>query len=210
MSFNMYQSKRRSHFTVYSTDILGKLHYYKEDNEYQALYFTQMIEGHCIYCCVMCQYRTNLNSNIHRHARTHTEGRPFPCPKCGENGCQALFQMLTDQGLPLYICSVCQYQTRAGGNIRRHVRTHTDERPFSCAQCGKEDNECGVLYQALMGDKHPVYRCAVCKFQSMESYKIQRHVRVHTGEKPFSCPQCGQRFSRKEHAKRHLTKQHKV
>ncbi|XP_055927681.1 zinc finger protein 775-like [Argiope bruennichi] len=155
-----------------------------------------------------------------------------------ENGCQALFQMLTDQGHPLYICSVCQYQTRARGNIRRHVQTHTDERPFSCTQCGqrfrrkehvkkhmfkhaaridfvfeamgKEDNECGVLYQALMGDKHPVYRCAVCKFQSMESYKIQRHVRVHTGEKPFSCPQCGQRFSRKEHAKRHLTKQHKV
>ncbi|CAL1274207.1 unnamed protein product [Larinioides sclopetarius] len=56
----------------------------KENNDCQALYLTQMIGGHPLYCCVVCQYHTNLTGNIQRHVRTHTGERPFPCPECGQ------------------------------------------------------------------------------------------------------------------------------
>ncbi|CAL1274203.1 unnamed protein product [Larinioides sclopetarius] len=66
------------------------------------------------------------------------------------------------------------------------------------------DNQCLSLYRKDIIKGLPMYSCLVCHYRCPFSYDILKHIRIHTGEKPFSCPLCGQRFRRKDHAKRHM------
>ncbi|GBM51306.1 hypothetical protein AVEN_164383-2 [Araneus ventricosus] len=55
-----------------------------DDGESRALYETQIIEGHTVHCCMVCQYRSIIITNMKHHVRTHTGERPFSYPHCGK------------------------------------------------------------------------------------------------------------------------------
>ena len=61
----------------------------------------------------------------------------------------------------------------------------------------------------LQESEDGVDRCVLCgkEFTGKNSRNnLVRHVKTHTGVKPFSCPCCSYRASRKEHMIRHLKK----
>jgi hypothetical protein len=47
------------------------------------------------------------------------------------------------------------------------------------------------------------YACPYCEKILTTKYKMQRHVRTHTGEKPFGCDACPARFNQKSSRKTH-------
>lgn len=46
--------------------------------------------------------------------------------------------------------------------------------------------------------------CAICNKSYRTPSKLQRHVRVHSGERPYICNLCGRRFTRSDHLKQHM------
>ncbi|KAJ8269643.1 hypothetical protein COCON_G00122500 [Conger conger] len=50
---------------------------------------------------------------------------------------------------------------------------------------------------------HKPFQCRICLRSFSRSDHLTTHTRTHTGEKPFSCDVCGRRFARSDERKRH-------
>lgn len=53
-----------------------------------------------------------------------------------------------------------------------------------------------------------VLNCPFCFKSFYQKIDLQRHIRVHTGEKPFECGICKRRFKRKESLTYHIASCH--
>lgn len=55
--------------------------------------------------------------------------------------------------------------------------------------------------ETLVVKKH---KCTVCASTFESRNKLEKHFRIHTGEKPFKCDVCGKRFRQKTHLRDHI------
>ncbi|XP_022670378.1 early growth response protein 1-like [Varroa destructor] len=50
---------------------------------------------------------------------------------------------------------------------------------------------------------HRAFRC-FCGSAFARNEELTRHLRIHSGQRPFECNQCGRKFGRKDHRDKHL------
>ena len=54
----------------------------------------------------------------------------------------------------------------------------------------------------------PIPVCTFCNKLFRDKSDLNRHIRTHTGEKPFVCPQCFAAFTRQDTLKKHISTKH--
>ncbi|XP_061122749.1 zinc finger and BTB domain-containing protein 8B isoform X1 [Syngnathus typhle] len=54
-----------------------------------------------------------------------------------------------------------------------------------------------------------LHKCPFCPYTAKQKGIMKRHLRCHTGERPFPCPMCGKRFTRQEHLRTHALSVHR-
>ena len=84
-------------------------------------------------------------------------------------------------GAQNYGCPFCPKILKNSCNMKRHILTHTGEKPFVCDTCGVAFNDKGNL---------------------------SRHNMIHTGERPFSCKFCDYSCNQKFNLQRHINIHH--
>ena len=80
------------------------------------------------------------------------------------------------------------------------------ERPFPCPveQCDRRFSRSDELTRHIRihtGQKP--FQCRICMRSFSRSDHLTTHIRTHTGEKPFQCDTCGRKFARSDEKKRH-------
>ncbi|XP_042227378.1 zinc finger protein 572-like [Homarus americanus] len=126
-------------------------------------------------------------------------------------------------------CPYCGREFIKTGDLTRHIRTHTGEKPFQCLHCpyrssrkstlrnhvdvvDPEDRRCldSALLGALSSEQATTPTCPFCGRMFRQSGVLTRHIRTHTGEKPYMCPHCPYRASRKAHVEEHCKRKHQM
>ena len=58
--------------------------------------------------------------------------------------------------------------------------------------------------QHYYADQLSKYPCDICGKGFQKSWLLNRHILIHTGEKPFACNLCEKRFNQKSTLKKHM------
>ncbi|XP_069478570.1 zinc finger and BTB domain-containing protein 8B [Ambystoma mexicanum] len=54
-----------------------------------------------------------------------------------------------------------------------------------------------------------LHKCPFCPYTAKQKGILKRHIRSHTGERPYPCDTCGKRFTRQEHLRSHALSVHR-
>ncbi|OXA47381.1 oocyte zinc finger protein XlCOF26 [Folsomia candida] len=173
--------------------------------------------------CDTC-YRVFFSSaNLRQHINTvHSRmDRPrFPCtvPECWKTYLDKRSlskHMKTEHAeKPIrFPCTLCGKELKTKHDLENHISTHTSEKPYNCATCGRSFAFKGKmkLHQMTHLEKssREVIKCHICPQTFLSRDVLFRHVRVvHENQRNHPCVVCDKRFSSSSNLRRHVEARH--
>ncbi|KAG8564642.1 hypothetical protein GDO81_016536 [Engystomops pustulosus] len=154
--------------------------------------------------CKVCNKNFSQLGHLKRHSFIHTGLKPFLCPECGKEYCsEESFKahLLGHQGLRPFKCSQCDKAYGTQRDLKEHSVLHTGQRPYHCEDCGKSFARRPTLRihrknycTPRTNEMKTLLQCGICDKQLANVCSLRNHMLIHTGEKPYTCSECGNTF----------------
>ncbi|XP_045906420.1 zinc finger protein 271-like isoform X2 [Micropterus dolomieu] len=87
-------------------------------------------------------------------------------------------------------------EPQSGSNPLKNNRYNTDEKLFSCSECGKRFSQNAYLKRHVRihtGEK--AFSCSICSKKFLQKVYLTHHMARHTAQKRYSCSVCGRGFT---------------
>lgn len=179
--------------------------------------------------CELCPRSFAKKTHFTRHMKGHTAERIFVCEVCKRTFYD--FKALKSHMLRIHLlekpfgCGKCEERFDIESELNEHTKDclgpqlvkSEDQNGFGCAHCNERLSNRDELVKHMQSHAEETEEqeeelelyCETCGKKFTKTALLQRHIRVHSKDKPFECPVCGNKFLDKKTLRKHVARHDK-
>ncbi|KAK2943543.1 hypothetical protein BLNAU_21530 [Blattamonas nauphoetae] len=105
---------------------------------------------------------------------------------------------------PEFICKMCGTSVQTAEELKAHIATHTEERPYKCRYCDKTFPVAASRNRHIQAHFRPVFFiCIECGQKFYTKQQLIDHEQFHVILRPYECKYCHRRYRQLGSKNRH-------
>lgn len=161
--------------------------------------------------CLVCGKLFGWKSDLFRHMKRHTAMKEFQCSQCYKSYYRKdeLIGHLRFHSGEVFKCPQCDKTFMGKCGMNKHIKqVHIEGKPDQPSPSKKTGNSAYITVTVPKnpkdGSKINSFECSICLKTFVNIGTLNRHMNIHSGERPFECAVCMKTFDRKYNLQQHM------
>ncbi|KAL9700492.1 hypothetical protein quinque_003933 [Culex quinquefasciatus] len=207
---SFYEDSFEAHMQNHQADdLVCRINYCHQEFDCKEALIAHKKDVHLCCVCDICGFTLKNKYSLDVHVRRHKGETRFPCEYCSSS-----FHTKQEYKLHLSLvhvateavsCEICKLEFKNMQFLRRHLKSHSDERNYKCSECGKTFKTIMHVHRHKETVHLKVrFQCEHCEMSYGRKDKLRMHVeRVHNIQMYFICEICLKSFPTAEQLQEH-------